>query len=164
MEPVIPDFAGKTILIAKIDHGFYLWTADNWEIRLAVSVVVSAAGAQPVEIEVDVPDSPLPPELDVVGATITQLLVAEDGHLGVQLADRQLTARVADDYEAWQIAGQDGERLGNWCTSRLSAATALRATPRPPASTVPLPDPSVRSMAQLSTLVGELAHSSLTHP
>jgi hypothetical protein len=111
MEPVIPDFAGKTILIAKIDHGFYLWTADNWEIRLAVSVVVSAAGAQPVEIEVDVPDSPLPPELDVVGATITQLLVAEDGHLGVQLADRQLTARVADDYEAWQIAGQDGERL-----------------------------------------------------
>jgi hypothetical protein len=111
MEPVIPDFAGKTVLIAKIDYGFYLWTADNWEIRLAVSVVVSAAGAPPVEIEVDVPDSPLPPELDVVGATITQLLVAEDGHLGVQLADRQLTARVADDYEAWQIAGQDGERL-----------------------------------------------------
>ena len=108
---MIPDFAGKTVLIAKIDYGFYLWTADNWEIRLAVSVVVSADGAQPVEIEVDVPDSPLPPELDVAGATITQLLVAEDGHLGVQLADRQLTARVADDYEAWQIAGQDGERL-----------------------------------------------------
>jgi hypothetical protein len=57
MEPVIPDFAGKTVLIAKIDYGFYLWTADNWEIRLAVSVVVSAAGTQPVEIEVDVPDS-----------------------------------------------------------------------------------------------------------
>jgi hypothetical protein len=111
MEPVIPDFAGKTVLIAKIGYGFYLWTADNWEIRLAGSVVVSAAGAQPVEIAVDVPDAPLPPELDVVGATITRLLVAEDGHLGVQLADRQLTARVADDYEAWQIAGQDGERL-----------------------------------------------------
>ena len=111
MELVIPDFAGKTILIARIDYGFYLWTADNWEIRLAGSVVVSAPGAQPVEIEVDLPDSPLPPELDLVGATITQLLVAEDGHLGVQLVDRQLTARVADDYEAWHIAGHDGESL-----------------------------------------------------
>jgi hypothetical protein len=112
MEPVIPDFAGKTILIARIDYGFYLWTADNWEIHLAGRVVVSTADGRPVEIEVSVPDSPLPPALDgLVGATITQLLVAEDGHLGVQFADRQLTARVADDYEAWHIAGDDGESL-----------------------------------------------------
>lgn len=109
---MIPDFAGKTILIAKIDYGFYLWTEDNWEIRIAGSVVISAGGAQRAEVEVDVPDSPLPPELDgMVGAAITRLLVAEDGHLGVQLADRQLTARVAEDYEAWHIAGDDGESL-----------------------------------------------------
>ena len=55
---------------------------------------------------------PLPPTLDgVVGATITQLLVSEEGHLGVQLGDRQLSVRAADDYEAWQVAGQDGELL-----------------------------------------------------
>jgi hypothetical protein len=112
MEPVIPDFAGKVIIILKIDYGLYLWTADNWEIRLAGPVLVSSVGAPPTHIEVNVPDSPLPAALQgLVGSLITQLLVAEDGHLGVQLGDVQLSVRVADDYEAWQIAGHDGERL-----------------------------------------------------
>jgi hypothetical protein len=145
MEPVIPDFAGKTVLIARIDYGFYLWTADNWEIRLAGPVLVSAAGAQPAEIEVDVPDSPLPPELDgVVGATITQLLVAEDGHLGVQLGDRLLSARVADDYEAWQVAGQDGERLICMPGGELAYFPPVRRDRAPsstPATPVDVPPP-----------------------
>lgn len=109
---MIPDFAGKVIEIVKIDYGLYLWTADNWVILMAGPVLVSGPGAPPTEIEVDVPDSPLPPALEgVVGSTIVQLLVAEDGHLGIQLGDRQLTARVANNYEAWEIAGHDGERL-----------------------------------------------------
>lgn len=112
MEPVIPDFAGKVIEIVKIDYGLQLWTADNWFILLAGPVLVSNPGAGPREFDVDVPDSPLPPELEgVAGSTITQLLVAEGGHLGIQLGDRQLSVRAGDDYEAWEIAGHDGELL-----------------------------------------------------
>jgi Family of unknown function (DUF6188) len=112
MEPVIPDFAGKVIVIAKIDYGFYLWTADSWEILLAGPVQIHRSGGPPTQLEVDVPDGPLPDELaDVVGSTITQLLVAEDGHLGVQIGDLQLSMPAATSYEAWQIGGRDGELL-----------------------------------------------------
>jgi len=58
---VIPDFAGKVIIIAKIDYGLHLWTADGWEIVLAGPVLVSGTGTAPTEIEVDVAESPLPP-------------------------------------------------------------------------------------------------------
>lgn len=109
---MIPDFAGKVIEIARIDYGLFLWTSDNWEILLAGPVRVSGPDPTSTEIDVDTPETPLPPELvGVVGATIAQLLVAEDGHLGVQLGDRQLSVRAAQDYEAWQIAGRDGELL-----------------------------------------------------
>jgi hypothetical protein len=112
MEPVIPDFAGKVIILAKIDYGLHLWTADSWEIVLAGPVLISATGRAPTQIEVDVAESPLPPQLaDVVGATVAQLLVSEGGDLGVQLEDRQLSVRADDRYEAWQIAGPDGELL-----------------------------------------------------
>jgi hypothetical protein len=47
MEPVIPDFAGKVIIIAKIDYGLHLWTADSWEIVLAGPVLVSGTGTAP---------------------------------------------------------------------------------------------------------------------
>ena len=112
MEPVIPDFAGRTITIIKLDYSLYLWTDDNWVIQLAGPVLVSIAGSAPTQIDVSVADSPLPAELDgVVGSTITNVLVTEDGHLGVQLGDRQLSVRAADMYEAWEIAGPNGERL-----------------------------------------------------
>jgi hypothetical protein len=112
MEPVIPDFAGKVVEIVKVDSAFFLWTADNWEIRLAGPVAVSGGGAPPVEIDIEGPGGSLPAELDgVAGSTITQLLVAEGGSLIIRLGDRQLSARAAEDYEAWQIAGHDGELL-----------------------------------------------------
>ncbi len=112
MGPVIPDLAGEFIVVAKIDYGLHLWTADSWEIVLAGPVLVSGTGTTPTEIEVDVAESPLPPQLaDVVGATVAQLLVSEGGDLGVQLQDRQLSVRADDRYEAWQVAGPDGELL-----------------------------------------------------
>jgi Family of unknown function (DUF6188) len=113
VEPVIPDFTGKAIEIIKISGAVFLWTTDNWEIRLAGPVVVTGGDAAPVTIDVDDPaEVPLPPELaGLVGATITQLLVTEEGHLVLQLPDRQLLAQAAADYEAWQIAGHDGELL-----------------------------------------------------
>ena len=46
MEPVIPDFAGKTITIVKVDFSLYLWTDDNWVIQLAGPVLVSSAGSR----------------------------------------------------------------------------------------------------------------------
>jgi hypothetical protein len=38
---VIPDLAGEVIIVATIDYGLHLWTADSWEIVLAGSVLVS---------------------------------------------------------------------------------------------------------------------------
>ena len=109
---MIPDFAGKSILIVKIDYGLYLWTADNWEILLAGPVQIHRPGGPPSLLEVDVPDGLLPDELAaLVGSTITALLVAEDGHLGVQFGDLQLTMPASQMYEAWQVAGRDGELL-----------------------------------------------------
>jgi hypothetical protein len=111
-EGVIPDLAGKVITIATIDYGLHLCTADSWEIVLAGSVLVSGTGAAPTEIEVDVAESPLPPQLaDVIGATVARLLVSGGGDLGEQLDDRQLSVRADDRYEAWQLAGPDGELL-----------------------------------------------------
>lgn len=109
---MIPNFAGKVVIIAKIDYGLHLWTSDRWEIVLAGPVLVSGTGTAPTQIEVDVAESPLPPQLaDVVGAVIAQLLVAEGGHLALQLGDLQVSVRADDRYEAWQVAGPDGELL-----------------------------------------------------
>lgn len=129
---MIPDFAGKVIALTKIDFGLYLWTVDNWEILLAGAVLVSVDGQPTAVFDVDVADSPLPPELDgMVGLTITQLLVAEEGHLGLQVGNRQLTVRADDRYEAWQIAGHDGERL--ICTPGGELTYFPPVRPNPPA-------------------------------
>ena len=111
MEPVIPDFAGKLVADARIDFGLHLRTTDDWRILLAAPILVSGPDLPPREIDVDVAEAPLPEELEaVVGMTITELLVADGGHLGIRLGDIRLSVR-ADDYEAWQIAGHHGERL-----------------------------------------------------
>lgn len=139
---MIPDFAGQVIIIAKIDYGLHLWTADNWEILLAGPVLVSAVGRAPEEIEVDVAESPLPEQLaGVVGATVSQLLVAEDGHLGVQLDDRQLSVRADDRYEAWQVAGPDGELLICKPGGELAYFPPVRHGTAPSSSTPTVDDP-----------------------
>jgi hypothetical protein len=112
VESVIPDFAGKVIASARIDYGLHLWTSDNWEILMAGDVQVSGPESSRADIEVDVAESPLPAEFEgVVGSSITQLLVAEDGRLSLLLGDRQLSVRADQSYEAWQISGSAGERL-----------------------------------------------------
>jgi hypothetical protein len=114
VEPVIPDLAGRTIDIARVDWGLHLWTDDNWEILLSEPVLVTtvdADGTHQTEIAVDVEPQPLPLPLDgIEGTTILQLLVSRQGHLGITLDDRQLTVAPAPKYEAWQIAGH-GELL-----------------------------------------------------
>ena len=109
---MIPDFTGKVIETARIDYGLHLWTVDRWEILLAGDVVVSGPDMEPKEVVVDVAESPLPDEFHgVVGSTVTALLAGRDGQLSLHLGRRRLSVRADESYEAWQLAGQHGERL-----------------------------------------------------
>ena len=142
---MIPDLAGRTIEIIKIDYALQMWTEDNWFLRLASPVLVGRTGTPGQVLHVDGPDAPLPPELaDLVGATITQLLVADGGDLVLQLGNRQLVAQAADDHETWEIAGHDGELL--ICTPGGALTyfppvpgigTPAGAGPTPPADVAP---------------------------
>ena len=109
---MIPDFAGKIIESARIDFGLHLRTEDGWMIVIEAPVVVSGPGIAPTRVDPAVAESPLPDALEgVAGQAITQLLVAREGHLGVQLADRQISVRADENYEAWHVTGPDGELL-----------------------------------------------------
>jgi hypothetical protein len=115
MEPVIPDFAGDVFEIVKLDRGLHLWTKDNWEFVLRTPVLVtttSSDGPHQSEVEVDVAAGPVPELLSgIEGSAIVQVLVSEEGHLGIQLPDMHLTVPASPQFEAWQIGGDDGERL-----------------------------------------------------
>ena len=72
---MIPDFAGRTIDIARLDWGLHMWTEDNWEILLEAPVTVAltsgADGGSPVTVQVNVEPRDLPaPLAGVVGSTI----------------------------------------------------------------------------------------------
>ena len=74
-----PRLRRQDVIIAKIDYGLHLWTADRLgDPRRPVRCWSVAAGTRRrLRSRWTSPDSPLPPELaDVVGATVTQLLVA----------------------------------------------------------------------------------------
>lgn len=109
---MIPDFANKIIESAKVDFGLHLQTEDGWMIVIEGNITVSGPRIAPTTLEVAVAESPLPDALQgVVGQAIRQLLVAREGHLGVQLADRQIGVRADESYEAWHLTGPDGELL-----------------------------------------------------
>ncbi|MEO7062093.1 MAG: DUF6188 family protein [Lapillicoccus sp.] len=109
---MIPDFAGKVIEIVRMDFGLRLWTEDNWEILLSGPVLVTSAGRGPEEVVVDVEAAPLPPAVQgLEGQPISSLLVSREGHLGLTVGQRQLSVSADPAYEAWQLAGHDGERL-----------------------------------------------------
>jgi hypothetical protein len=88
-----------------------IWTTDNWELDLnGPAHLLRADGLH--DIDSGTPQEQLPAELaDLVGAEITEVLVAREGHLAVNFADAQLSVRSSPDYEAWQITGPAGERL-----------------------------------------------------
>lgn len=45
------------------------------------------------------------------GHKVSSLLVFREGHLGLTVGDQQLSVKARPAYEAWQLAGHDGERL-----------------------------------------------------
>jgi hypothetical protein len=111
MEPVIPSFAGKVVHSIRLDYALTIWTTDNWELDLnGDAYLLTAAGMTTIDSGQSVDE--LPESLAaLVGAEITEVLVARDGHLAVNFKDAQLSVRAADDYEAWQITGPEGQRL-----------------------------------------------------
>ena len=74
-------------IINKIDYGLHV-DRGQLEIVLAGPVLVSGTGTAPTEIECDVTESPLPPQMADVGRSDRcPLLVREGGDLGLQLQD-----------------------------------------------------------------------------
>lgn len=112
---MIPDFAGQTVIKARLGWGLRLWTDAGWELTLSEPVVITTAdptGVQQATFDPDVDEQPLPEGLQgLEGATISQLLVSREGDLGVQLSDRHLGVPASESYEAWQLAGPGGEML-----------------------------------------------------
>ncbi len=128
---MIPDFAGKVIENVRMDFGLHLRTEDNWEILLAGAVLVTSPGRTPEEVVVDVEPSPVPPALQgLEGQTVSSLLVSREGHLGLTAGDRQLSVRADPRYEAWQLAGHDGERLICMPGGELAHFPPVRDAPR----------------------------------
>lgn len=109
---MIPDLTGKVVESVRTGFGLHVRTSDDWTIVIEGKVLVSSADAAPTEIEVAVAESPLPAEVaDFAGRTITRPLVAREGRLGLHLADRQISVRADERYEAWHITGPGGELL-----------------------------------------------------
>ncbi len=116
---MIPDYAGKTIEIIRLDGSVQLWTTDNWYIHFGGDPLVAAPGMTPVEVDpgnppdVDAGET-YPPVPDVlasfVGKTIRALQVSAVGDLSVTFDDTsQLSVKAAAENEAWQLSGPRGE-------------------------------------------------------
>ena len=112
---MIPDFAGQTIDIARIDWGLQMWTSENWAFVIERPIVVSTqrdGGIEKSTFDPSVAERPLPPELEpIVGARIDQVLVSAQGDLSIQLPGLHMTVPASEDYEAWEVIGPGGERL-----------------------------------------------------
>ncbi|MEX0428568.1 DUF6188 family protein [Nocardioides sp. DS6] len=110
---MIPDFAGQTIDIARIDWGLHFWTSENWEFVIECPIVVSVQrddGVEQSAFDPAVSERPLPPELEpIVGARIDQVLVSGAGDLSIQLPGLHLTVPATEMYEAWHVIGKRGE-------------------------------------------------------
>ena len=112
---MVPDFAGQTIDIARIDWSLQMWTSDNWAFVIECPIVVSVqrdGGVEQSTFDPGVAERPLPPELEpIVGARIDELVVSAEGDLAIRLRGLHLTVPASADYEAWEIIGPGGERL-----------------------------------------------------
>ena len=110
---MIPSFAGKVLTTMRLDFALKLWTDDDWEIDVAGDAIVTVPGATPVEVDTGVSSDELPDVLaPFVSRAIREVLVAREGHLGITFDDgSQISVLAAEDYEAWQVSGPDGERM-----------------------------------------------------
>lgn len=108
---MIPSFAGKIVHSIRLDYALKMWTTDNWQLDLNGDAYLLRADGMHI-IDSSTPQEELPAALaELVGAEITEVLVAKDGHLAVNFADAQLSVRASADYEAWELAGPRGERI-----------------------------------------------------
>lgn len=108
---MIPSFAGKIVHSIRLDYALMIWTTDNWELRLnGDAYLLRSDGMQVIDSGTSPPV--LPDVLvELVGAEITEVIVAKDGHLAVNFANAQLSVRASDDYEAWELTGPKGEGI-----------------------------------------------------
>lgn len=105
-----PDLQGQAIVAARLGYMLRLFTSSDWQVDIETDVVVTRSSFDPTLIRMDVPDAELPEYLSwLIGSTITEVAVADNGDLTIVLNGGQLTAATLSDYEAWQMYGPKGE-------------------------------------------------------
>lgn len=110
MEPVIPSFAGATVIRVQVDHMLRLWTDTGWQFNLEADVTMTTSGRPPAVLDTSVSLEDTPPELRrLIGASITDVTVSGDGDLAIRTSDGHLSVRAQGGFEAWQMHGPRGE-------------------------------------------------------
>ncbi|WP_139142764.1 DUF6188 family protein [Humibacillus sp. DSM 29435] len=105
-----PDLRDQTIDSARLGYMLRLFTSGDWQIDIETDVVATRSNADPTPIRMNVPDAELPEHLAwLLGSTITEVAVADNGDLTIVLDTGRLTAEALSDYEAWQMYGPRGE-------------------------------------------------------
>lgn len=116
--PVIPDLAGQTIDILRLDGSVQFWTSENWSTVLA-TLSVALPGQDPVEVDpgdpVDHDAGETYPDLpDVLkpflGKTIHKASVNPRWDLHIEFTDgSRFDVPAGWSYEAWELHGPGGE-------------------------------------------------------
>lgn len=105
-----PDLRDQTIDSARLGYMLRFFTSGDWQVDIETDVVATRSDSDPTPIRMDVPDAQLPEHLAwLIGSTITEVVVADNGDLTIVLDTGRLTAEALSDYEAWQMYGPRGE-------------------------------------------------------
>ena len=111
---ILPSFEGVTIVRISLGNVLHILLSNKWEFSLGGTLFLTRAGQATEEVPRIYDCDPVesPPQLAfLIGKRIAGVVVAEDGHLAINVDDAQLSLRADPRYEAWQLHGPKGELL-----------------------------------------------------
>jgi hypothetical protein len=103
---------GCELTRVSFDYAVTLLVDPNTKIRLATNVVLTGADGTSVPFRSGGADMPTADLVGLLHQDIAQAWVSDDGVLTIRFADdATLRATPDPDYEAWEIAGENGFRV-----------------------------------------------------
>lgn len=114
---MIPSFTGVEISsIVVTPHSLRVGLGNGWQLEGECGCSLVRTGQPSIGVDLSQPSSvERLPELrealsDLVGRDLAQMLVTEQGHLGLVLVGVQLVLVPHPDFESWTLVGPAGER------------------------------------------------------
>lgn len=110
----LPSFEGVTIERIFLSSLIQIRLSNEWEFALEGEWFLTRAGHPTEEVPMIFVDEPIesPPQLAfLVGKQITEVIVAPEGHLAINVEGAQLSLRADPRYEAWRLHGPRGEMI-----------------------------------------------------